>query len=168
MSLETMAKRGVLNSYGVRTTTERFGGNTDDDIIKTATWTFTATGAGKATDLPIGSTGLDLIIPAYAKIISATFEVITAFVSTSTTTDLDVGFVKASDGTTEIDLNGLLTAAVLTQTAIGTRGNYYLGAGALITTSIGADAGKLIVTPTADDLLSGKGRIVLRYTKEGV
>ena len=168
MGLETQAKRGVFNSYGVRSTTERFGGQVDDDIIKTATWTFTATGAGKAIDLPIGSTGLDLIVPAYAKIISATFEVITAFTSTSTTTDLDVGFVKASDGTTEIDLNGLLTAAVLTQTAIATRGNYYIGNGALVGATIGANAGKLIVTPTADDLLTGKARIVLRYQPEGV
>lgn len=160
-TFETDAKRGVLNHYGVRTTKQRYGGEIDDDVLKVAAWTFSYD------DLPVGGTDkLGLSIPAYSKIVSAYIEILTGFTSTSTTTDLDIGFEQA-DGT-DIDLDGLFTASVLTQTAIATRGNTYVGAGALIGASIGTAAGELVVTPSAADLTAGKARIIVRYFKEGV
>jgi len=161
MTFETDAKRGVLNHYGVRTTNQKFGGITCPELVKTAVWVF------NYNDLPDAATdNLGLSIPAYSKILSARFEVLTAFTSTSTTTDLDVG-LQTSAGV-EIDNDGLLTAAVLTQTAIATRGNFYTGAGALVGASIGANAGELVVTPTANDLLTGKARVIVEYITEGV
>ncbi len=161
MGFENTAGLGVQNFYGVRTVNQKFGGRTSNDLIKTAVWTFTYD------NLPAGGTDkLGMSIPAYAKIVSARFEVLTGFTSTSTTTDLDVGFEQA-DGT-DIDLDGLLTASVLTQTAIATRGLTYLGAGALINVSIGTAAGELVVTPSANDLTAGKARVIVEYITEGV
>lgn len=161
MGFETDAKRGVLNHYGVRTTNQKYGGEIADDVIKTAVWTFSYN------DLPDAATNnLGFVIPAYAKILSARMEILTAFTSTSTTTDLDVGLQQA-DGT-EIDNNGLITAAEATQTTIATRGNFITGAGALIGASIGAADGELVVTPTVADLLTGKARVIVQYIVEGV
>lgn len=161
MGFETDSKRGVLTHYGPRETNASYGGKTNrKGAIKEAVWTF------DYDQLPDAATNkMGVSLPAYSKIISSRFEVLEAFTSTSTTTDLDVGLQQA-DGT-EIDNNGLNAAAQLTQTAIATRGNFYLGAGALIGTSIGAAAGELVVTPTADDLLTGRARVIVEYIEEG-
>jgi hypothetical protein len=162
MGFETAPTRGVTVHYGPRATNSKFGGLLDSDgVVKTQVITF------NYDDLPAyGSGNLNQSIPAYAKIVSSRFEVLTAFTSTSTTTDLDVGLYQ--NGGTVIDLDGLHTAAQLTQTAIGTRGNFYLGAGALVGASIGAAAGEVVVTPTVADLTAGKGRIIIDYILEGV
>lgn len=161
MGFETDAKRGVLNHYGPRTVNQKFGGEVDDEVIKTAAWTFSYN------DLPAGATNkLGMSIPAYAKILSARLEILTGFTSTSTTTDLDIGLEQA-DGT-DIDLDGLITAAQATQTVIATRGNFVTGTGALVGASIGAAAGELVVTPTVADLTAGKARVVVQYLVEGV
>jgi hypothetical protein len=155
MTFEIDAKRGVANHYGVRTTNQKFGGQVDDDLIKTAAWTFSYS------DLPAGGTNkLQYSIPAYAKILNARLEIITAFTSTSTTTDLEVGLEQA-DGT-DIDLDGLVTAANATQTTIGAVG-LITGSGALVGASIGAAAGEVVVTPSVADLLTGEARLVVQY-----
>jgi hypothetical protein len=155
MTFEIDAKRGVANHYGVRTTNQKFGGQVCDEVIKTAVWTFSYN------DLPAGGTSkLQYSIPALAKILSARLEILTAFTSTSTTTDLLVGLEQA-DGT-DIDLDGLLTAANATQTTIGAVG-IITGSGALVGASIGAAAGEVIVTASDVDLLTGKARLVVQY-----
>lgn len=161
MGFSAASTRGVTVHYGPRSTNMKYGSvNDSDGVIKEAVYTFTYD------QLPnYGSGNMEFSIPAYAKIISSRFEVLTAFTSTSTTTDLDVGFYTSAG--VAIDADGLHTAAQLTQTAIATRGNFYLGAGALIGTSIGANAGELVVTPTVADLLTGKARIVVQYMLEG-
>lgn len=161
MGFENTAGIGVLNHYGPRDVNQKYGGQTSDEIVKFASWTF------DYNDLPAGGTNkLGMSLPAYAKILSARFEVLTGFTSTSTTTDLDVGLEQA-DGT-DIDLDGLLTAAQLTQTVIATRGNFVTGTGALVGASIGANAGELVVTPTVADLTAGKARVIVEYVVEGV
>lgn len=165
MGFESTSGLGVQNHYGVRTTNQKFGGQVPDDIVKYAAWTF------NYNDLPDAATNqLGLSIPAYAKILSAKLEIITGFTSTSTTTDLTVG-LQQSDGT-EIDNDGLITAAQATQTVIATRGNFADGAsgtpGALIGASIGAAAGELVVTASVADLTAGKGRVIVSYITEGV
>lgn len=157
MSLENSAGLGVLSNYGPRAVEEKYGGvYISNDEVKRAQWIF------DYDDLPVGSTsGLELSIPAGASIVSAKMEVVEAFTSTSTLTDLLIGLEQA-DGT-DIDLDGLIQAAQATQTAIGTVGNIVVGAGALVNASIGAAAGELIVTASAADLLTGKGRVIVEY-----
>jgi hypothetical protein len=162
MTIETAAVRGVAVHYGPRVTTGKYGryGN-ETGSVKTAEWTF------NYDDLPAYDTDiLGVSIPAYAKIVSARLEVLTAFTSTSTTTDLLIGLESAVG--VAIDADGLIAAAQATQTAIGTRGLGVVGAGALVGTGIGAAAGKLVVAPSVDDLLTGKARVVVEYIVEKV
>lgn len=165
MGFELDSKRGVYNHYGVRTTDQKFGGGGSDEVVKLAIWTF------DYDDLPAGGTSnLEHSIPANSRILSSKLEIITAFTSTSTTTDLLVGLEQA-DGT-DIDLDGLITAAQATQTTIATAGNIIDGASgtpaALINVTIGAAAGELIVTSSADDLLTGRARLIVEYIKAGI
>lgn len=152
----------VLASYGVRSTNGKFGAEQNyDTIIKSVMWDFAYN------DLPDGASdalGLNHIIPANSTIVSAKLYIDTAFTSTSTTTDLNIGLYRATDGTTEIDLDGLIAAAQATQTTIGTAGNVITGAGALIgAVSNATYDGVLVVAPSANDLLTGAGRIVVEY-----
>ena len=157
MGYESNTGLGVLNHYGPRETNGKYGAaSKGTGIVKRAQWDFSYD------DLPDAATdGLGFVIPAGASIVSAVLYVDQAFTSTSTTTDLVVGLQQA-DGT-EIDNDGLVEADEATQTAIATEGNVVNGAGALIGKSVGANAGELVVTPTADDLLTGKARIVVEY-----
>jgi len=161
MGYENTAGLGVLNHYGPVTTNQKWGGRIDDEVVKVASWTF------NYNDLPDADAyKLGVSIPAYSKIISARLEILTGFTSTSTTTDLDIG-LQTSAGV-EVDNDGLITAAQATQTVIATRGNFVTGTGALVGASIGANAGELVVTPTAADLLTGKARVIVEYITEGV
>lgn len=156
MTFEIDAKRGVANHYGVRTTNGKFGAETCDDLVKWAVWDF------KYDDLPAaGTNNLQFSIPANATIISAELIVDTAFTSTSTTTDLTIGL--ATSAGVEIDLDGLITAANATQTTIAVANSVITGSGALVGKGIGAAAGELVVTPTVADLLTGAGRVVVKY-----
>ncbi|MFA5142507.1 MAG: hypothetical protein WC471_06080 [Candidatus Woesearchaeota archaeon] len=165
MGFESNTGLGVLAHYGVRTVDSKFGAEIDDDVIKTIQWTFSYN------DLPTGAThNLGASIPANATILSAKLQIIDAFTSTSTTTDLLVGLEQA-DGT-DIDLDGLITAAQATQTTIAVVNSVIDGAsgtpGALIGTTIGTAAGELIVTSSAADLLTGKARLIVQYIKRGL
>lgn len=157
MSIETAAVRGVTVNYGGRTTEGKYGRHgVGNEVVKTAEWTF------DYDDLPGGEAhNLGLSIPANARIVSAKLEVITGFTSTSTTTDLLIGLEDSAGSA--IDADGLISAAEATQTAIATDGNIVTGAGALVGTTIGATAGELVVAPSVDDLLTGKGRVLVEY-----
>ena len=158
MTIELAPIRGVANHYGTRTTKNKYGGqeSTKMGVVKSAEWHFTYD------DLPAAlNSNLPQVIPANASIVSATMYVDEAFTSTSTTTDLTVG-LEEKDGT-DIDVNGLIEADEATQTAIGTAGNVINGAGALVGTTIGTEAGQLIVAASVDDLLTGKARVVVEY-----
>lgn len=159
MGYEADAVRDVNSHYGPRDVNEKYGGvYTTKDEVKKAVWTF------DYDDLPVGgSTNFEQVIPANATIVSANFEVITAFTSTSTTSDLVVG-CEQSDGT-DIDLDGFLAATELTQATIAVVGARYVGAGALVGLTIGTAAGELYVAPTVDDLLTGKARVTVEYIK---
>jgi len=157
MTIELAPKRGVANHYGVRTTSNKYGGQENSvGVVKSAEWTVTYN------DLPLAlNSNLPMVIPALATIVSAKMIVDVAFTSTSTTTDLNVG-LEQKDGT-DIDPDGLIAAAEATQTAIGTAGNVVTGAGALIGKTIGADAGQLMIIPSVDDLLTGSARVIVEY-----
>jgi hypothetical protein len=156
MGFEIDAKRGVANHYGVRTTDGSKGAEAADDLYKWAVWDF------DYNNLPTyGSNNLQHVIPANATIVSAELLIDTAFASTSTTTDLDIGLYTSAG--VEIDANGLVTATEATQTAIAVENSRIVGAGALVNKGIGAAAGELKVTPTVNDLTAGAGRVVVKY-----
>jgi len=161
MGFETAAKRGVVVHYGPRVTDEKFGAQYGSkDPVRTVEWTF------DYDDLPAGAThNLGYSIPANARILSAKFEVITAFTSTSTTSDLTIGLEQANG--TDIDVDGFLTAVNLDQAVIANVGSVTTGTGALVGDTIGAAAGELIVLPSVDDLLTGRGRVIVEYIVAG-
>tara|TARA_R110000772_G_C13133381_1_gene423140 strand:+ start:87 stop:572 length:486 start_codon:yes stop_codon:yes gene_type:complete len=157
MTYEIDAKRGVANHYGVRTTDGSKGAQSKSTgIVKRAQWDWTWDNLPDA-----GANNLQWSIPANATIVSAVLYVDTAFTSTSTTTDLTIGLQEA-DGT-EIDNDGLVEADEATETTIAVANSVITGAGALIGKTVGAAAGELVVTPSADDLLTGAGRVVVEY-----
>lgn len=162
MTYEADSKRLVLNHYGARKTNLKYGGASLEGVGRkfVARWRF------NYDDLPAGATNnLGLSIPANSTIVSAKLNIITAFTSTSTTTDLLVGLEQA-DGT-DIDLDGLITAAQATQTTIAVANSIIDGASgtpaALIGLTIGAAAGELSVTSSAADLLTGRAELIVEY-----
>lgn len=158
MGFELDSKRGVFQSYGVRTTNGKYGSqqSTKNGVIKSAIWDFAWN------DLPsAGTSALHAVIPAGATIVSARLLVDVGFTSSSGTSTVTVGLQQANG--TEIDNDGLVQAAQGTAAAIGTAGNVVTGAGALVGKTIGANAGELVVTPSVADLTAGKGRIVVEY-----
>ena len=158
MGIEIDAKRGVANHYGVRGTTGQYGSqqSTKQGIVKSATWDFTY-----ATLPTQGTNNLQFVIPASATIVSAKLIVDTAFTSTSTTTDLEVGLYTSAG--VAIDADGLLTAVNASQTTIAVANSVITGTGALVGLGIGASAGELVVASSAADLLTGAGRVVVEY-----
>ena len=160
MGFENTSGRNVVAHYGPRELDQHYGGE-----YGTKNATFVAEWIFDYDDLPVeGSTNFGVTIPANARILSARFEVITAFTSTSTTTDLDVGLAFA---TNTDDPNGLITATVLTQTAIAVVGDVLDGDGAFVGATIGDEKGWLTVTPNVDDLLTGRARVLVEYINAG-
>lgn len=158
MALETQLIRNVTKNFGARETDMKYGGNISDKLYRKAVWDF------NYDDLPTnGATNQELVIPAGSTIVSARFRVVDAFTSTSTTTDLTVGLRSKNAVAEDIDDDGLLTAANLTQTTIGTAGNLITGSGALVGVSIGAKDGELKVAPNVNDLLTGRGQVIVEY-----
>jgi len=156
MGFEIDAKRGVANHYGVRTTDGSLGAGACDDLYKWAVWDF------DYNNLPTyGSNNLQQVVPANATIVSAELIVDTAFTSTSTTTDLVVGLYTAAGDA--IDADGLIAATDATQTAILVENSRIVGAGDLVNKGIGAVAGELVVAGTDTDLLTGAGRVIVKY-----
>lgn len=96
-------------------------------------------------------------IPKGSTIISATFITTVAFTGTGAT--LDIGLAK-NDGT-EIDYNGLFAA--LAQTAMTPAGTSATGAGSLIATVTGADAGYISTNVNTANFTAGSGRLIVEY-----
>jgi len=157
MSLENSAGLGVLNNYGPRNTTGRYGGAACDELVQWAMWDFTYA------SLPTyGTTNLQYSVPANATIVRARLLVDTAFTSTSTTTDLTVGLYTAA-GAAIVAADGLITAANASQTTIAVENSIITGTGGLIGIGIGATAGELTIASSAADLLTGAGRVIVEY-----
>lgn len=157
MTMEKAVIRNVMKNYGPRTTDMKYGGRVDTDaLFKVAVWDF------NYDSLPTyGTTDLEHVIPAGSTIVRAYLRIITAFTSTSTTTDLDVGLYTSAG--VAIDADGLITVAEATQTAIGVANKLITGAGALVGLGIGASDGEVVVTPNVADLTAGRGQIIVEY-----
>lgn len=155
MALEKMAVRDVVNHYGPRTIDQSKGGvlpgsGSSRELVYTFDYD----------NLPVaGDSELEMQIPAYAKIIKATLEVLEPFAGG---TSYNVGLVEG-DGT-PIDADGLIAGLLLAD--IDARGDYAVGAGALVGASIGAAAGEVEVAATGT-FTAGKARLVVEYAPEG-
>lgn len=164
MSLENTSGRGVLSSYGVRTTTNQYGAVIDDDVVKTISLEFTAPSTGMAA-AAWAKTGLDVVIPAGAVLMKADVVVETAF---DALTALTIGTYLASDGTTAIDADGIVTALGSALATIDAVGDRLVGTGAQLTTAttpssaLSADAViRVLYTGTAPTV--GKARLLVSY-----
>lgn len=172
MGFEKNLIRNVFNHYGPRKVDQHFGGQINNEVVKRIVWTFdyTMIGASGATvaGVDVGGTtqNLEYVIPANATILTAGLQVISAFVSTSTTSDLTIGLEQA-DGT-DINVSGLFTAANLSETTLAVVGSYITGSGALVGKTIGANAGELVVVPSVDDFTAGKARVFVEYITAGL
>lgn len=189
MGFENSAGLGNRNHYGPRKVNERFGGQTStsgsikqvEALINLADVISGAPGTSNALMNPAGGGELEHVIPAYAKILSAKAEVVTAIATTggsaAASASLTLGLDKYSDGTA-IDADGLIDATdgaltIASNDIAQPRGSYLRGnAAALISnyqydgdatgapvdvtyveaTSIGADAGQLYALLTIDDV----------------
>ena len=161
MSLENTSGRSVLANYGTRNTETQYGGDLagENGKLHTVEYVF------DYDELPAyNATSLAKVIPAGARITEAAFDVITAFVSASTLTDLDVGLWQDDNGAT-YDADGLLTAAQLTQTVIGTLVRT-LGTGAVVNGVPLTEACQVYITPTTDDLTAGRARLTVSYYEQ--
>lgn len=154
MGFELDTKRGVLNSYGPRTTNEKFGGVTTNQqgTVKEAVWEVAFDQLPSA-----GPDNLAHSIPANAVITGARFVTDTPFVGG---TSYIVGLFTSAG--VAIDDDGLLTAANLPLANINAKGKTVVGTGALVNAPIGANAGELVVTATGT-FTAGKGRVIVQY-----
>lgn len=159
MALETQAIRNVSKNYQSRNTDMKYGARIDEDgLMHMTVWDF------NYNDLPVnGTTNQEHVIPAGSTIVSAKLRIVSAFTSTSTTTDLTVGLRTKNAVAEDIDDDGLITAVNASQTTIGTAGNLITGSGALVGASIGASDGELYVAPNVADLLTGRGQVIVEY-----
>jgi len=171
MGFELDSRRAVLNSYGVRTTNSAFGANLGNDAVKYVSIEVTSPASGAGTfengisNAAWARNGLDVVIPAGAIFLSADLVVETAF---NTLTALTIGTYLASNGTTAVLVEGLVTAAGSPLTAIDAVGDRLVGTGAHLATATGAGAAntaavviRVLYTGTAPTL--GKARVMVRY-----
>lgn len=154
----------VTQHYGVRTTSNQFGAVQGDDVEKFISLEFTAPDKGMAAAAWAVS-GLDVVIPAGAIFLSADVQVETAF---DALTALTIGTYLASDGTTAIDADGLVTAAGSALATIDAVGDRLVGAGAQLATGtagLGAltAAAVIRVLYTGSAPTVGKARLLVRY-----
>lgn len=189
MGFEDSAGLSVRNHYGPRKTNERFGSEVSTSgLIKEVGALVdiadVVTGAPTTSNVlmnPAGGGEMELIIPAYAKILSAKIEVVEAFSTTggtaATAASLQLGLDKYSDGTA-IDADGLIDATdgaltIASNDIAEPRGTVLIGSNAALVpnVSIGADDGQLYCVLVINDITdmtaaAGKFRIVVEYIDE--
>jgi hypothetical protein len=151
MTIELAPIRGVANHYGTRTTKNKYGGqeSTKEGIVKSAEWTFSFDNLSTTLNSNLPQT-----IPANASIVEAVLYVDDAWVGG---TNLTIGLYQANG--TVIDADGLVAA---TASAALTANKVVVGAGALVGTTIGANAGQLVAATTGT-YTAGTARVVVKF-----
>ena len=171
MAFELDGKRAVLNSYGIRTTNSAYGAEQSDEVVHMASVEFQApaSGAGGATNGMAAAAwakgGLDLVIPAGSIFLRADVIIETAF---NTLTALTIGTYLASDGTTAVAADSLVTAAGSALSAIDAIGDRLVGGGGHIVTGtagLGATSAATVIRVlyTGTVPTTGKGRLLVQY-----
>lgn len=160
MSLLNQSGRGVLTNYGPRPTDTKYGGETagESGVLRVVEFVF------DYDELPaLNTTDLAQKIPAGALITSASFEFLAAFVSTGSTAALTVGIADDDGGATLTDVDGIFTAAEITNAIIeaGTP-RLVSSAGAVLNVRL-AEAVQITVAPTVDDLTAGRAKLTVAY-----
>ena len=170
MSFERPAGASVTQStthYGPRSTNQKYGGApTTKGAQKEVIWVF------DYNDLPVyGTSGLEQIIPAYATIVDARLEILTAFAGG---TSYNIGLYKATGDDNAgdvIDADGIDAAVALA--VMDARGDVVHCDGALVSStatgnvvSIGASAAELTIAATGT-YTAGKGKLIITYVPEG-
>tara|TARA_R110000822_G_C15064813_1_gene467892 strand:- start:43 stop:510 length:468 start_codon:yes stop_codon:yes gene_type:complete len=151
MTIEIGRVRGVANHYGVRDTSNKYGGqeSTKEGVVKSAEWAFAWNDLSS-----VLASNLAQSIPANASIVEATLYVDEAWVGG---TNLTVGLYTSAG--VAIDADGLVAATV---TATLTANKVVVGAGALVGTTVGATAGQLVAATTGT-YTAGTARVVVKY-----
>lgn len=157
--------QGSVNHFGVRKTevdspVDVPMGNLIRRIVMPIYTTAGSAACNVATDI------LDTInvIPAHSLIKSCYIYVEDAFTSTSSATGIDVGLTRASDGSTEIDDDGLIDVGTEGAKAVLTAKSWNIGSGALIGVESGAYDGIIVATwAGGTDTLAGTGVVVVEY-----
>lgn len=154
---------GVLNHYGVRTVEGKFGGKTCEAVVKHIVYDITYEDLSSTSAAAVN--GLEYVIPAGSSLLSCRYVVETAIVGP---TAITCGTYKASDGTTAIDADGLMTAAAGVVTALDADRDVLVGTGAQLTTGTGGvgalefDA-VIRILPTVAAATAGKMRVYISY-----
>ncbi len=151
MTIELAPIRGVASHYGVRTSNNSLGGqeSTKEGIVKSAEWSFSYDNLSAVLNSNLAQT-----IPANASIVEATLYVDDAWVGG---TNLTIGLYTPAG--VAIDADGLVAATV---TATLTANKVVTGAGALVGTTIGANAGQLVAATTGT-YTAGSARVVVKF-----
>jgi len=161
--MESKTGLGIQSSYGARTTEGKFGALIGDDVIKTVVYDLDYT--DMASTSAAAKTGLDYVYPAYSTFLSCRIVVDEAVVGPTAFT---IGTYLASDGTTAVDADGLMTAAVGVVTALDAVGDMVVGTGAQLTTGTGSGwvlsaAAVIRILPTVAAATAGKIRVFVTY-----
>ena len=159
--------QGSMNYFGPRTS-EVDNAAEGADLVRTLVQPLYTT-AGSLVLTPASDFSADdtiNIIPAKSYIKSAAIYVEDAFTSTSAATGIDVGLVKASDGSTEINFDGFIAVGGVGAKANLTAGKWDAGDGALIGGPTGAYDGVIYAkwaTGGASDTLTGTAVVVVEF-----
>jgi hypothetical protein len=151
MTIELAPIRGVASHYGVRTSNNSLGGqeSTKEGIVKSAEWSFSYDNLSATLNSNLAQT-----IPANASVVEATLYVDDAWVGG---TNLTIGLYTPAG--VAIDADGLVEAKL---TAALTANKVIAGDGALVGTTVGANAGQLVAATTGT-YTAGSARVVVKF-----
>jgi len=151
MTIELAPIRGVASHYGVRTSNNSLGGqeSTKEGIVKSAEWSFSYDNLSATLNSNLAQT-----IPANASVVEATLYVDDAWIGG---TNLTIGLYTPAG--VAIDADGLVEAKL---TAALTANKVIAGDGALIGTTVGANAGQLVAATTGT-YTAGSARVVVKF-----
>lgn len=154
MTIELAPIRGVASHYGVRTSNNSLGGqeSTKEGIVKSAEWSFSYDNLSATLNSNLAQT-----IPANASVVEATLYVDDAWIGG---TNLTIGLYTPAG--VAIDADGLVEAKL---TAALTANKVIAGDGALIGTTVGANAGQLVAATTGT-YTAGSARVVVKFKYE--
>lgn len=151
MTIELAPIRGVASHYGVRTSNNSLGGqeSTKEGIVKSAEWSFSYDNLSATLNSNLAQT-----IPANASVVEATLYVDDAWIGG---TNLTIGLYTPAG--VAIDADGLVEAKL---TAALTANKVIAGDGALVGTTVGANAGQLVAATTGT-YTAGSARVVVKF-----
>lgn len=156
---------GSLNVYGPRTTEQDTPVYVPTTLKRILMLPLVTTAGAAALNTMPDSADTVNIIPAGSLIVAAYIKVDAAFTSTTNATGVEVGMVRASDMSTEIDKNGLILESSEGLKAALTAGAWGIGTGAKIgkVSDTAYDAALFASWVGGTDTLTGTGVCVVEY-----